>query len=340
MSSLLLGVDAGAANLKIIELKEKKGGYAVKNLAAVQMPPDIIVDGKVMDHAAAAKVIKDAVAGMKGAVKDASFGMRGKDVVVKRIRIPWNGKGSFQETFLWGADQYIGIKANRASFDAQVLSYDRELGMADAVVAGAHKEKVGDCLAMAQMAGLKAVVVDIEALSLVNLMTAKHGKKDHPNAIIDMGHDSTNVIFYDNGHVDFVKSIPKGCRFLMEDMASDMDVDLEKAVEIIRNKETMSNDVDAQAAAMSFGSSIGAEIETAVETYIQDRRKEPVDFFICGAGAQIPGAVEQLEIAMKLTVEQIDPFQFIELPDSFKPVAERFGKAAFAVAAGLAMRKA
>lgn len=340
MSSLLLGVDAGAANLKILELKEKKNGYVVKNIACVHMPQDAIVDGKVMDHGIVSKVIKDTLSLMKGAGKDAAFGMRGKDVVVKRVKVPWNGKGSFQESFIWSAEQYIGIKANRASFDAQLLSFDKDTGVADTVAAAAHKEKVADCITTAQLAGLKAVVVDIEALALVNLMTLKQGKKDHPNAIIDMGHDNTNVIFYDNGFVDFVKSIPKGCRFLIEDVASDMDVDIAKATEIVRNKEMMNNDVDAQAAAMSFGSSMGAEIETAVEVYIQDRRKEPVDFFICGAGAQIPGVVEQLEIAMKLTVEMLDPFQFIELPDAMKSAAESCGRAAFAVAAGLALRKA
>ncbi len=340
MGSQLLGVDAGASNLKILELKEKKGQFSVKNIGCVRMPADVVVDGMVMNHEAAAQTIKGCLADMKGHGKDAALGMRGRDVVVKRIKFPWNGKGNFQESFLWGAEQYIGISGSRASFDAQLLGYDSAAGIADAVVAAAYQEKVADCVSMAHLAGLKPVVVDIEALALVNLSIAMHGIKKHPNAIVDIGHDCTNIVFYDNGYVDMVKSLPKGCKFLMEEMAQDMDIDMSKAADVIRDQETMSNDVDAQAASMSFGSGLGAEIETAVETYIEDKRKEPVDFFVCGAGAYVPGVVSQMEIAMKVAVAHLDPFKMIELPTSMKTYADQLGPAAFAVAAGLAMRKA
>ena len=340
MAGLLLGVDAGAANLKIVELKEKKGEYSLKNIFLRQMPAGVIVDGTVLDHGAAAHVIKDSLAHAKGFTKDAALGMRGRDTVVKHMEIAWNGKGNFQESFVWNADQYIGIASSKATFDAQLLSYDAEKGMADAVVAAANRDKVADCIAMAELAGLKPVVVDIEALALVNLASNVFGRKAHPNAIIDLGHDCTNIIFYDNGFVDMVKSIPKGCKSLLEEIAQDMDVDIDKAGEIIRDKEVMTNDVDAQAAAMSFGSNLGAEVETAVETYIADRRKEPVDIHICGAGANVQVLVDQMEIAMRMSLPQLNPFARIEVPEQLKPIVDKAGAHAFAVAAGLAMRKA
>lgn len=340
MAELLLGVDAGASNLKIIELKEKKGQYSLKNIFLRQMTTGVIVDGTVLDHGAAAHVIKECLAHAKGFTKDAALGMRGRDAVVKRMEIAWNGKGNFQETFVWNADQYIGIPSSKATFDAQLLSYDSGKGFADAVIAAANRDKVADCIAMAELAGLKPVVVDIEALALVNLTSVMFGRKKHPNALIDLGHDCTNIIFYENGFVDYVKSIPKGCKFLTEEIAQDMDVELEKATEILRDKEIMTNDVDAQAAAMSFGSNLGAEIETAVETYMSDRRKEPVDIHLCGAGANIKMLVDQMEIAMRMSLPALNPFSAVDVPEQMKPVTEKAGACAFAVAVGLAMRRA
>jgi type IV pilus assembly protein PilM len=340
MAGLLLGVDAGAANLKIVELKEKKGDYSVKNIFLRQMPAGVIVDGTVLDHGAASHVIKESLAHAKGFTKDAALGMRGREAIVKRMDISWNGKGNFQETFVWNADQYIGISASKATFDAQLLSFDSERGVADAVVAAANRDKVADCIAMAELAGLKPVVVDIEALALVNLASVMFGRKKHSNAIIDLGHDCTNIIFYEDGFVDMVKSIPKGCKFLMEEIAQDMDVDMDKAAEIIRDREIMANDVDAQAAAMSFGSNLGAEVETAVETYITDRRKEPVDIHLCGAGANVQLLVDQMEIAMRMTLNKMNPFSAVDMPEQLQPIADRAGACSFAVAVGLAMRKA
>ncbi|WP_415239003.1 type IV pilus assembly protein PilM [Seleniivibrio woodruffii] len=340
MAGYLLGVDAGASNLKIVELKEKKGDFTVKNLFLRQMPSNVIVDGTVIDHGAASFAIKEALALAKGLTKDAALGMRGRDSIVKHMEIPWNGKGNFQETFIWSADQYIGIPASKATFDAQLLSYDEERGVAEAVVAAAGRDKVADCIAMAELAGLNPVVVDIEALALVNLLTMIYGKKKHPDAVIDLGHDCTNIIFYDKGFVDYVKSIPKGCKFLMEELAQDMDMDIDKAAEVIRDREVMTNDVDAQAAAMSFGSTLGAEIETAVESYIAERRKEPVDIRLCGAGANLSVLTDQMEIAMRMSLPKVDPFAAVELPEQLKPIAMQAGACAFAVAVGLAMRKA
>jgi type IV pilus assembly protein PilM len=338
MANYLLGVDLGASNIKVLEIKDKKESLIVKNILTANAPESSVVDGAVLDHEAVAKVVDELVSPVKGMNKESALGLRGRDVVVKRLSIPWNGKGNFQEVFLWSAEQYIGMKSENISVDAQLLSHNSETGVADVVVGAAVKDKVADCISAARQSGVTPVVVDIEALALVNLYTRMKGRQDHVNAIIDMGHDSTRVVFFENGYVDSVKDLPKGGKYLMEDMAQDMDIDIDKASVMVRDKKIMETDADAQAGAMAFGSSLGAELETTIDVYMEDRGKEPVDFFVCGAGAYIPGVVEQIEISMGVSIDILDPFSFIELPDNFKSVVDTIGGGAFAVAAGLALR--
>ncbi len=99
MSSNLLGVDIGASNIKIVELKEAKGGFAVKNIFLARTPGNTVVDGSIIDHGAVSKVISDTLASAKGVQKDAALAIHGADVVVKKLTLPWNGKGNFQEIF-------------------------------------------------------------------------------------------------------------------------------------------------------------------------------------------------------------------------------------------------
>lgn len=340
MTNLLLGVDLGASNIKMVELREKKDGYAVKNILLGRTPHNTIVEGAVLDHGAVAKVVGDMLKSAKGIQKDAALALHGDDVVVKRVTVPWNGKGNFQEEFIWSAEQYIGMNSDKASFDAQLLKYDLESQTADAVLAAAQKDKVADMLTAASQSGLNPVVVDIEALALVNLVTHFKGEQKHVNAIIDFGHDSARVIFYEFGHVDMVKYIHKGGKFMAEDLAKDMDIDTDKAESILRDSAAMSTDADAQAAAMAYGSSLGSEIETLVEIYMQERGKEPVDFYACGAAAYVAEVLENIETAMGVSVSHIDPFKYIELPAAFRPLVDTCGAGTFAVAAGLAMRRA
>ena len=340
MSKLLLGVDIGASNIKVIGLKEKKNGFVVSHALIAPTPPSTYVDGAVVDNGALANAVQGLVRSAKGTEKDAAFALKGNDVVVKKLTLPWNGKGNFTEAFLWSAEQYIGLPAGEATFDAQLLKFDREHQTAEAVVAAAPKDKVADLLNVAAQAGLHPVVMDIEALTLVNLVTRLKGTQKHVNAVIDIGYEEVRVIFFENCFVDMIKTLPKGGKSLAKELASDIDSDPEKAEEIIRNSKSMSSDADAQAAAMAYGKSLGAEIETLVDIYIQERSKEPVDFFVCGAVAYIAEVVENIETSMGVAMTHIDPFKYIELPDALRGIVDECGAGTFALATGLAMRKA
>ncbi|PLX65949.1 MAG: hypothetical protein C0603_13315 [Denitrovibrio sp.] len=339
MSNNLLGVDIGASNIKIVELKETKSGFAVKNIFLARTPASTVVDGSVIDHGAVSKVISDTIAHAKGIQKDAALAIHGADVIVKKLKLPWNGKGNFQETFLWSAEQYMGISAERASFDAQLISFDMERQIAETVLAAASKDKIADLLTAASQSGLEPIVVDIEALALVNLITQFKGAQGHVNAIIDIGHDAVRIIFYENGHVDSITTIFKGGKFMAEDLAKDMEIDPEKAEDILRDTEAMDSDADAQAAAMAYGSSIGSEIETAIEVYMQEKGKEPIDFYACGAVSYVSEVLSNIETSMGVSVSHIDPFKYIEIPANLRPIVDASGAGTFAVAAGLAMRK-
>lgn len=340
MNSLLLGVDIGASNIKIVELKEKGSGFAVKNVILAETPPRTFVDGSVLNSEAVAKSLGDALKTGKGVQKEAALALHGDDVIVKRLDIPWNGQGSFQELFLWSAEQYMGMNCDDATFDAQLLRYDIENQTADTVIAAALKNKVEDLLGTASGSGLHPMVVDIESLALVNLMTSIKGTSKHVNTILDMGHDSVRVIFYENGHVDMVKTIHKGGKFLISEMAQDMDTDQEKAESVMRDKEAMNADSGAKASAMGYGRNLGSELETVIDGYMQERGKEPVDFYACGAVAYVAEVLENVEGTLGVAINHIDPFRQIELPDAFRETVDGCGAGTFAVAAGLAMRRA
>lgn len=340
MKKLLMGVDVGASNIKIVGMKEKRDSYVVHHALIAPTPPMTVVEGAVMDHGAVSKTITEMISKAKGIEKEIAIALKGDDVVVKTINVPWNGKGNFAEEFAWSAEQYIGMREDQMSFDVQTIAYDIETLIAKVVVAAASKDKVSDMLNVVSESGLKPIVVDIEALALVNLINENRGKQKHVNTIIDIGYDSVRLIFFEKGNVDTVKSIPKGGKFLASDLASDLSIDLEKAEEMIRDKEIMSNDADAQAAAMAYGNSLGSEIETTVDIYMQERGKEPVDFYICGALSEVAEIIENIETSMGASVIQIDPFKNIELPDAKKSAVEECGAATFALAVSLAMRKA
>jgi len=56
-SKLAVGLDIGSASVKLVQLKEKKGGYQLLAFGTAPLPPEAIVDGALMNSAAIVQAI-------------------------------------------------------------------------------------------------------------------------------------------------------------------------------------------------------------------------------------------------------------------------------------------
>ena len=45
----VIGVDIGSSSVKLVQLKEHKGGYLLLNAGIIPLPPEAIVDNTLMD---------------------------------------------------------------------------------------------------------------------------------------------------------------------------------------------------------------------------------------------------------------------------------------------------
>ena len=48
-SKLAVGLDIGSSSVKLVQLREKKGGYTLQAFGVSKLPPDTIVDGAIID---------------------------------------------------------------------------------------------------------------------------------------------------------------------------------------------------------------------------------------------------------------------------------------------------
>jgi type IV pilus assembly protein PilM len=44
-----IGLDIGSGYLKVVQLKDTKGGYELELFDMLQLPPELIVDGSIID---------------------------------------------------------------------------------------------------------------------------------------------------------------------------------------------------------------------------------------------------------------------------------------------------
>ena len=61
----LVGLDIGSHSIKIVELKQHKRGYELRNFGIAQLPPEAIVDGVIMDSAVVVESIRNLISNLK-----------------------------------------------------------------------------------------------------------------------------------------------------------------------------------------------------------------------------------------------------------------------------------
>ena len=101
-SKSIVGLDIGSATIKLVELKEKKGGqFLLQRIGVEPLSPEAIVDGSIMDSS----LVVDAIQKLNDqtGVKSANFAtsVSGHSVIIKKIELPQMAPDELAESIQW-----------------------------------------------------------------------------------------------------------------------------------------------------------------------------------------------------------------------------------------------
>jgi type IV pilus assembly protein PilM len=86
-SNNVIGLDIGTNSIKLLEIKESKGGHRLKNFGITPLPKDSIVNGSVVNHDAVVSAIQHMISNLKIKTKDVVASISGHPVIIKKITI-------------------------------------------------------------------------------------------------------------------------------------------------------------------------------------------------------------------------------------------------------------
>ncbi|MGZ8273771.1 MAG: type IV pilus assembly protein PilM, partial [Burkholderiaceae bacterium] len=162
----LIGLDIGSSSVKIVELSEaSKGVMRLERYAIEPLPRGAVVDGNIDKIEVVADAVKRAWRRAGGKVRNVSMALPASAVITKRIALPANLREEELEMQVESeANQYIPFALDEVSLDFQVLGgIPNAPDDVEVLIAASRKEKVEDRVAVAQAAGLKPVVVEVES---------------------------------------------------------------------------------------------------------------------------------------------------------------------------------
>ena len=164
----MVGIDVSASSVKLVELSQVSGGrLSVDRCAMELLEPGWITDGNIENLENVAEAVKRVVKKSGTRTKDAALALPASVVITKKIVLPDGlSELELEAQVESEANQYIPFSMDEVSLDFCVAGpSSSSIGDVDVVLAAARKEKVQDRQALAEAAGLKPVIVDIENLA-------------------------------------------------------------------------------------------------------------------------------------------------------------------------------
>ncbi len=342
----LIGVDFSASSIKVVELAVgKQTAMRLERYAIEPIERGAIVDGNVDRHEAVADALLRALRKAGITTKQVAMALPSSSVITKRISLPADlSEDDYELQVETEASQYIPFAIDEVNLDFQVLGPSSTAeDSVDVLLAASRKEKVDDRVMIAEMAGLKPVIMDVEPYAarisidhLIGQLPA--GGEGKILAVFDVGQTATRLAVVYNGQTVFEREQPFGGNQLTQDIVRLYGLTVEEAEQKKRTGDLPDN--YRTELLKPFVEQGATDIHRALQFFFTSTPYTKVDRILLAGGAAVtPGLVEAVTEKCEVPAEILSPFQGMELGDGVLERQMRLDAPALLVSCGLAMRR-
>ncbi len=340
----IVGIDIGSSSVKLVQLREMKGGYALENLGIAPLPAEAIVDNAIMDSGSVVETLRNLVESQKVKTKNVATSVSGHSVIIRKIQLPIMTEEEMEASIQWEAEQYIPFDISEVNLDFQILGPDaKDPAQMNAVLVAAKKDFVSDYLAVLRECGLEPKVMDVDCFAMENAFEANYPEEDAPVlALVNIGANAVNVNILKEGVSVFTRDIQVGGNMFNEELQKRLGMSGEDAETAKLGGAVHDIDPgDVEKVLGDAAENLAQEIQRSLDFFTATSADEKVQkLFICGGCSRHPVVRDALLRRLDMPVEVLDPFRGIFVDEkSFDSEYMHAVGPLMTVAVGLAMRR-
>ena len=337
-----IALDIGSTFIKLVQLKGSNKNYQLVKFGMVPLPPEVIVEGAVMDAGRVVEAIRELLVSQKVTTKEVVISVSGSSVIIKRVSIADMTDEELAESIKWEAEQYIPFSIDDVNVDFQKLGAGSVEGQADVLLVAVKKDKINDYVNLVKEAGLEPVVMDVDAFALANMYELNYSIEEGTTALLNIGASVMNINILRDGVSIFTRDITVGGNRYTEALQRDFGFTYEDAEKVKRGEEVEGADQEQLSGVMSsVTDDIVAETQRSFEFFRSTTGSDKVSrVLVSGGCARIGNFISVLSERIEVPVEVVDPFKKIKIdPKRFESTVIAESAPLCAVAVGLAIRR-
>ena len=342
----LLGLDISSSSVKLVELSRDKAGNLVLDRCAIEpLERGWITDGNVEKFDEVAEAVRRLVKKSGTRTRNVAMALPASAVITKKIILPGGLTESELEVQVESeANQYIPFSLDEVSLDFCVVGPSAASnGDVEVLIAASRKEKVQDRQGLAEAAGLKPVVVDVESYAS-RLATARlienlpHRGVDTVVALFEVGALTTSMQVIKNDEVLYERDQAFGGAQLTQLIVRQYGFSPEEA-ESKKRSGDLPDDYES-GVLKPFLESMAQEIARALQFFFTSTPHNKVDYvMLAGGSSALPGLTEAVTQQTSFASICADPFEGMTIGNNIREKKMRREAASYLTSCGLALRR-
>jgi type IV pilus assembly protein PilM len=345
-SSSLIGLDVSSSSVKLVELSQTPGGeYVVERFAHETLEKGWIHEGQIEKFDEVADAVRRVVVKSGTKTRQVALAMPQSSVITKRIVLPGGLREEELELQVEAeANQYIPFSLDEVSLDFCVIGPSPDSpGDVDVLIAASRKDRVQDRQGLAEAAGLKPVVLDIESnaarLAIGRVISALPNEgRDALVALFEIGADTTGLKVLRDDDLLYDRDQAFGGSQLTQLISRQYGLSFEEA-EGKKLAGDLPEDYETTLLA-PFVDSMAQEIGRALQYFFTSTPHHKVHYVMLSGGtATLPGLKERVTDLTGFASMVVNPFEGMKTGSAVRDSRLRREAPSYLTACGLAMRR-
>lgn len=341
----LLGLDIGSHSIKLVDLAHSKGRFKLRQFVMAALPPDVIVDGAVMDSGAVIEVVRDLLGQARVKNRKVALSISGFSVIIKKITVGFMSEEELLESIQWEAAQYIPFDIEEVNIDFQILGQNRENSdHMDVLLVAAKKEIINDYESLMTESGLSTQVVDVDSFAIQTMYENLFGvSDDEVIGLVNIGASTINLNIVKGPISLMTRDVSVGGKQLTGEIQKQYNLRYEEAEALkLAGPEQWAQYKNFDRLLKNSCDLLVGEIQRSLDFFYSNFPDEHVERLgLCGGASKTPGLSDQIRDRLGVETFSINPFERITYgqKDFEETYLSSMGPIA-AVGVGLAMRRA
>jgi type IV pilus assembly protein PilM len=342
----MLGLDISSSSVKLVELsRDKAGNYVLERCAIEPLERGWITDGNVEKFDEVADAVRRVVKKSGTKTKNVALALPASAVITKKIILPGGLTDDELEVQVeTEANQYIPFSLDEVSLDFCVVGPSpTSAGDVEVLIAASRKEKVQDRQGLAEAAGLKPMVMDVE--SYASRLATSRLIESLPNqgvdalvALFEVGALTTSMQVLKNDDVLYDRDQAFGGQQLTQLIVRQYGFSPEEA-ETKKRGGDMPEDYEA-AVLHPFVETMAQEVARALQFFFTSTPYNKVDYvLLAGGSSALPGLTEAVTQQTSFASMLVNPFDGMEMGSGVREKKMRREAPSYLTSCGLAMRR-